>query len=60
MKLTPPKKINWWLSVILGAVGIALEIASLVAKLPVLSIVGFWVVVIALVVLVLSTALKGF
>ncbi len=60
MRLTPPKKTNWWLSVILGAVGIVLEIASLVAKLNVLSIVGFWVVVIALVVLVLSTALKGF
>lgn len=59
MRLTPPKKSIWWLSVVLGAVGIVLEIVSLVTALNVLSIIGFWVVVIGLVLLVLSTALKG-
>ncbi len=59
MRLTPPKKSIWWLSVALGAVGIVLEILSLAMAMNVLSIVGFWVVVIGLVLLVLSTALKG-
>lgn len=59
MRLTPPKKSIWWLSVVLGAVGIVLEIVSLVTAMNVLSIIGFWVVVIGLVLLVLSTALKG-
>lgn len=59
MRLTPPKKIVWWLSVILGLVGIILEVVSMVTAMGVLSIVGFWVVVIALVLLILSTALKG-
>lgn len=59
MRLTPPKKSVWWLSVALGAVGIVLEILSLVMATNVLSIVGFWVVVVGLVLLALSTALKG-
>ncbi|GAB4411017.1 MAG: hypothetical protein Kow00123_24730 [Anaerolineales bacterium] len=59
MRLTPPKKNIWWLSVALGAVGIVLEVVSLVTAMNILSIIGFWVVVIGLVLLVLSTALKG-
>lgn len=58
MRLTPPKKSTWWLSIALGAVGIVLEIVSLVTAMNILSIIGFWVVVIGLVLLVLSTALK--
>ena len=59
MRLTPPKKSVWWLSVALGAVGIVLEILSLVMATYVLSIVGLWFVVVGLVLLALSTALKG-
>ncbi|MDH7490682.1 MAG: hypothetical protein QHH80_14410 [Anaerolineae bacterium] len=59
MRLTPPKKNIWWLSVALGVVGIVLEIVSLVTAMNILSIIGFWVVVVGLVLLALSTAIKG-
>lgn len=58
MRLTPPKKNVWWLSVVLGATGVVMEILSLVLAMNVLSVIGFWVVVIGLLLLVLSTALK--
>lgn len=56
MKLTPPKKITFWITVVLALVGL---IASFVA-IPVLSPIAFWLVLAAYVVLVLGLLLKGF
>ena len=55
MRLTPPKKITFWISVILGALGV---LATFVA-IPVLSGFAFWLVVIGFVLLVLALLIKG-
>lgn len=55
MRLTPPKKVVWWISVILGALGILGTLVSI----PVISGIAFWLVAAGLVLLVLATALKG-
>ena len=55
MKLSPPKQITFWISVILAVLGV---IASLVA-VPVLSGFALWLVVIAFVVLAAGNLLEG-
>ncbi len=59
MRLNAPKTVTWWLSVLLGAAGVVLEIISMIAATSILSTIGFWVVVLGLVLLILSTALTG-
>ena len=56
MRLNAPKKIVFWISVILAALGI---IGSLVS-LPVISGIAFWLLVIGYVLLFLGNVLKGF
>lgn len=56
MKLTPPKKITFWITVILAVVGVIAFFVSI----PVLSGIAFWLVLAAYVVLVLGLLLKGF
>jgi len=56
MRLNAPKKIVFWISVILAALGI---IGSLVS-LPFISGFAFWLVVIGYVLLFLGNVLKGF
>ncbi len=56
MRLTPPKNITFWISVILAALGV---IATFVT-IPVLSGFAFWLVVIGFVLLVLGLLIKGF
>ncbi|MBN2257484.1 MAG: hypothetical protein JW704_06640 [Anaerolineaceae bacterium] len=53
MKLTPPKQITFWISVILGVLGI------LGLVLPFLAPFAFWLVLAGLVLLVLALLLKG-
>ena len=55
MKLTPPKKLTWWIAVILGVVGI---IGSFVA-VPVISGITFWLAIAGLALLALGCAIKG-
>jgi hypothetical protein len=59
MKLSAPKRITWWVSLIVGVVGIILHLISL----PMLAVVpfglGFWLVVVAFVLLLLATYLPG-
>ena len=55
MKLNAPTKIVWIIALILGLLGI---IAALVT-VPILSGISFWLVVIAWLLLILSTYLKG-
>ena len=56
MKLTPPTKNVFWISVVVAAVG-------LIAKFGVVAFLtpfAFWLVVIAFVLLVLGNTMKGF
>lgn len=55
MKLSAPTQIVWIIAIVVGIVGV---LASLVS-IPVLSGFAFWIVVIAWLILVASTAMKG-
>ncbi len=55
MSLSAPKQVTWWIALIVGVVGI---VASL-TTIPVLSAYAFWLVVIAFVLLLLASLLKG-
>jgi hypothetical protein len=54
MKLTPPKQITFWISLILGLVGVVLFF------LPGLVVIGFWVLFIGFALLTLGLLIKGF
>jgi hypothetical protein len=53
MELSAPKQITWWIVLIIGLVGL---IAHLVT-IPVLSGIAFWLVVVALALLLIATLL---
>ena len=58
MDLSAPKMITWVVALIVGVVGILLT----VAKISILAVpfgLGFWLVVIAFVLLLVATAMKG-
>jgi len=57
MKLSAPKKSTWWIAVVLGVLGILLNLGVL--AIAGLSGYAFRLVVIAFVLLVLGTLLKG-
>jgi len=54
MKLSAPKKLVWFISVVLAVLGVVLSL------LGVFSPYNFWIVVVAWVLLFLGTVLKGF
>lgn len=54
MKLTPPKKLTWWIAVILGVVGI---IGFFVGGT--ISVITFWLAIAGLALLALGCAVKG-
>ena len=56
MKLTPPKNITFWVSVMLAILGFV----GMVANVPILSAYPFWFVFVGYVVLALGLLLKGF
>lgn len=56
MKLTPPKKWVFWVSVVLGLLGL---IGNFVA-IPFVSAFAFWFVFVGLALLVAGLTLKGF
>jgi hypothetical protein len=61
MKLTPPKKITFWVSVAIAAIGVVFYIVHLLAaSIPYLQPVAFILVVVAFVLLCLGLILKGF
>jgi hypothetical protein len=55
MKLNAPKKLTWWIAVIVGVIGIVAHLVTI----PVVSWFAFWLVVVAFVLLALATYLKG-
>lgn len=57
MRLTPPKKIVFWISVVLAVLGL---VAFFVPALQFFAGIHFWLVLVAYVLLVLGLILKGF
>ena len=55
MQTNAPQKGTWWIALIIGVVGIISHLVTI----PVLSGIAFWVVVVAFVLLILATLLKG-
>ncbi|MDY0298140.1 MAG: hypothetical protein RB296_12570 [Acidobacteriota bacterium] len=56
MKLNAPKKIVWWISVILAVV----SIVSIFVVIPFMTVYAFWIMAVAWLLLFLGTWLKGF
>jgi len=56
MKLTPPTKLAFWLSVVLAALGLIGELGLFAALAP----LAFWFVFVGFVVLLLGLLVKGF
>jgi hypothetical protein len=55
MKLTPPKVITFWISILLGVLGFL----GAIATIPVLSAYAFWFLFAGFVLLVLALLIKG-
>jgi heme/copper-type cytochrome/quinol oxidase subunit 1 len=55
MRLNPPKKITFWISVLLGV----LALVGAIVNIPFLSAYAFWVLFIGFLLLVLSLLIKG-
>ena len=56
MRLTPPTKNVFWISVVVAAVALV----STFVTIPFVSAYAFWLLVIAFVLLVLGNTMKGF
>jgi len=58
MKLSAPKMITWVVALVVGVIGILIHVGSLsVVAVP--FGLGFWLVVVAFVLLLLATLMKG-
>ncbi len=55
MQLSAPKLIPWWIVLILGVLGVIAHVVTI----PVLSGIAFWLVVVALVLLLLATVMEA-
>ncbi len=56
MRLNAPKKATWWISLILAILGV---LGKLIV-FPILTPLAFWLVLIAFIVLLLGSSVKGF
>jgi hypothetical protein len=56
MRLNAPKKATWWISLILAILGV---LGALIA-IPVLTPLAFWLVLVAFILLLLGSSVKGF
>jgi hypothetical protein len=58
MKLSAPKMITWVVALVVGVIGILIHVGSLsIVAVP--FGLGFWLVVVAFVLLLLATFMKG-
>ena len=55
MKLTPPKKITFWIAVVLGVLGLLGNLTTI----PVVSPYAFWFVFVGFALLVVALLVKG-
>lgn len=53
MQLSPPKTAVWWIALILGVLGLLIELGTL--SIPDLNPYGVWLIVLALVLMLVST-----
>jgi hypothetical protein len=51
MKLNAPKQITWLIAVILAVIGLIAQLVTI----PVLSVLSFWIVLVAVVLLLVAT-----
>lgn len=58
MKLNPPKKVTFWVSIFAFVIGEALSL-GVIASVPVLAVVGTILAMLAFVLLVLGLVIKG-
>lgn len=56
MKLTPPKKVTFWVAIVLGLLGLLASFVSI----PVVSGFSFWFVFAGFALLALGLTVKGF
>lgn len=54
-RFTAPRAITWWISLIIGVIGVIAHLTSL----GVLTTYSFWIVVVGFALLLLGTLLKG-
>jgi len=55
MRFNAPKKLTWWVSILLGAVGVVGHFVVL----PIITVYAFWFLLAGLVLLALGCFLKG-
>ena len=55
MRLSPPKRITWWIAVVVGVIGIL----SYLLVIPTLVGFAFWLVAIGFALLAIATAVEG-
>ena len=58
MRLSAPKQITWWIALIVGVVGIVVQVMGL-TLIAVPFGLGFWLVVIAFILLLIATLIEG-
>jgi hypothetical protein len=59
MRLNAPKKMTWWIALIVGVVGVVLHLIPLAMLAVVPFGLGFWLVVVAFVLLLAATYFPG-
>jgi hypothetical protein len=61
MKLNAPKKLTWWVAVIIAAVDVAVKVLSMlnVFTIPFVEAHRFLIMLIAFIILLLGTFIKG-
>ena len=55
MKLNAPKQLTWWIALALGIIGLIAHLETI----PVLSGLTFWIVLVALVLMLVATLIRG-
>jgi hypothetical protein len=55
LKLSAPKQITWLIAVILGVIGLLAQLVTI----PVLSSLAFWIVLVALILMLVATFISG-
>ena len=59
MRLSQPKKNTWYISLVIGIIAVALYILSYFVAIPYAGIITFILFLIAWLLLILSTSMKG-
>lgn len=59
MRLSQPKKNTWYISLVIGIIAVALFILSFFIVIPYAGIIFFVLLVIAWLLMILSTSMKG-